>query len=285
MTGTDETSAAAYAAWTEHRFFAYRGCAPDPDNPKRAAGDSSLSLDAWHGPDRDGAEPQKERRARVEAALEVCVSCPVMVQCGAYVMAEISEGRMVEPHGIRGGRTAKEWREAFDRRRREVAAAAPDRLLHTSQKEAVLLALAMCPDGGAESVAVAAGVDVRTANWQRSRWVTLLCLEKGRATRVELLAEAVRRGLVDASVVVAGDASVPAVPPPGVLTAPVPVSAPAPGPVSRPRRRRASSPAAGAAPVPAAVGAPVQLTLDDALEHSASVTALFPAAPALGAAA
>ncbi|WP_399559422.1 hypothetical protein [Streptomyces chartreusis] len=285
MTGTDESSAAAYVAWTEHRHYRYRGCAPDPDNPKRAAGNPQLSLDAWHGPDRDGAEPQKERRARVEAAMEVCLSCPVMVQCGRYVMAEIGEGRMVEPHGIRGGRTAKEWREAFDRRRHEVAAAAPDRLLHTSQKEAVLLALAMCPDGGAESVAAAAGVDVRTANWQRSRWVTLLCLEKGRATRSELLAEAVRRGALDASVVVAGDGAVPAVPPPTAAAAAVPASAAEVGPASRPRqrRRRASSPAAGPAPVPA-VGAPVQLTLDDALEP-APVTALFPAAPVLGAAA
>ncbi|WTA33822.1 hypothetical protein OIA45_48945 (plasmid) [Streptomyces chartreusis] len=223
------------------------------------------------------------------------MSCPVMVQCGRYVMAEIGEGRMVEPHGIRGGRTAKEWREAFDRRRHEVAAAAPDRLLHTSQKEAVLLALAMCPDGGAESVAAAAGVDVRTANWQRSRWVTLLCLAKGRATRSELLAEAVRRGLLDVSVVVVGDGAVPAVPPPNAVptaAAPGPAAAAAtapasgPGAASRPRRRRrrASSTAARPAPASAAVGAPVQLTLDDALEP-APVTALFPAAPALGAAA
>jgi len=93
--------------------------------------------------------------------------------------------------------------------------AAPDRLVRTPQKSAVLLALAMCTD--ASEVAAAAGVDVRTANWQRSRLVTQLNLCKETATRGELLAEAVRRGLLDGGLVVADDGTVPAVPPPGAV--------------------------------------------------------------------
>jgi hypothetical protein len=36
MTGTSRQT--SYEAWTEHRHFKYRGCAPDPDHPGRAVG-------------------------------------------------------------------------------------------------------------------------------------------------------------------------------------------------------------------------------------------------------
>jgi hypothetical protein len=202
-------------AWEEHPYFRYRGCAPDVDEPGQAAGDVSLSLDAWHGEDRDGSEPQREREARQAAAVEVCLNCPVMVACDAYASSVVVEGgkaRLAEPDGIWGGRLALERHRAFIRRRHEVAAQAPVRQMRTPQRLRVLEALAQHVD--AEQVAQAAGVDVRTANWQRSRLVTQLNLDKGTATRAQLLEAAVDQGLLDGSVVVADDGTVPAVPPP-----------------------------------------------------------------------
>lgn len=216
MTGTTQISSVkALHMFTEHPRFKYRQCAPDVDDPSRAAGDTRLSRNAWIVEDRDGVEPKKEREAREAATIDVCVSCPVMVLCDAYANSVRADGRLAEPAGIWGGRTARERREAFGERRHEVARAAPDRLVQTDQKRDVLLALAMCADGDAVSVAAAAGVPVRTANWQRSRLVTQFNLSKASATRAELLAVAVRRGLLDASVVVADDGSVPAWSPAG----------------------------------------------------------------------
>ncbi|MET8571817.1 hypothetical protein [Streptomyces sp. NPDC004783] len=205
----------ALQVWVEHPYYRYRGCAPDVDVPGRAAGDTALSLDAWHGSDRDGSEPQREREARQVAAVEVCLSCPVMVQCDAYansVVVEDGKPRLAEPEGIWGARTALERHRAFIKRRHEVAVPAPAEQLKTPQKLRVLEALAV--HVSPEAVAEAAGVDVRTANWQRSRLVTQLNLDKGTATRRELLAAAVERGLLDAAVVVGDDGRVPAVPPP-----------------------------------------------------------------------
>lgn len=215
MTGTAGkpiSTAAALEAWRTHRFFKYRGCAPDPSNPRVLAARPDLSVNTHVPADRDGAEPQKERVAREDAAVELCLGCPVMVLCDAYANSITPEGKLAQPDGVWGGRLARERREAFEQSRHQVVAAAPDAQLRTPQKLALLLALAMCPDGDAESVAVAAGVDVRTANWQRSRLVKQLNLEKGKATRAELLAEAVRRGLLDVSLVVEDDGRVPAVP-------------------------------------------------------------------------
>lgn len=209
------SSRALRQAWEEHPHFRYRGCAEDVDVPGRAAGDVSLSLDAWHGDDRDGSEPQREREARQQAAVEVCLGCPVMVACDAYassVVVEHGQARLAEPAGIWGGRLALERHRAFIRRRHEVASAAPVRAVKTPQRLRVLEALAA--HAGAEAVAEAAGVDVRTANWQRSRLVTQLNLDKESATRRELLAAAVERGLLDADTVVGDDGLVPAVPPP-----------------------------------------------------------------------
>ena len=258
-------SKALKKAWVEHPHFRYRGCAPDVDMPGRAAGDTSLSLDAWHGEDRDGSEPQRERLAREAAAVEVCVGCPVMVACDAYASSVVSEGgkaRLAEPDGIWGGRLALERHRAFIKRRHEIAVPAPKRLMQTPQKLRVLEALAVHVTP--EAVAQAAAVDVRTANWQRSRHVTQLNLDKESATRAQLLAAAVERGLLDASVVVADDGSVPAVPPPSsakpsdselaeptqleLWSGALPPAAPAPRPV-RVRRPRPVRPVAPVVPL------------------------------------
>lgn len=212
----------AYEAWTEHRFFKYRGCAPDPENPGLAVGGPvvggpGLPLDAWVGDDRDGAEPQDVREARKAAAIEVCLNCPVMVQCDAYANTVGLDGKLLEPNGIRGGRTALERHRALVKARAEqgtpvaVPAPAPNRMLETPQKQAVLRALAVCW----EPVAVMERADlpdVRTANWQRSQVRKLLGLPKD-ATRMRLLEVAQERGLLDGIVVVPDDGTVRAVPP------------------------------------------------------------------------
>ncbi|MDX2800172.1 WhiB family transcriptional regulator [Streptomyces scabiei] len=274
MTGTDPQ--AAYRAWTEHPFYRYRGCAPDPDNPHRAQGDTTLSLDAWHGPDTDGGEGGKVRRTREEAAKRVCRGCPVREWCDAYASSVVGKGetaRLAEPRGVWGGRTALERHRQFIDHRHEVAAAAPTEHLQTDQKQNVLQALAVHTDPWA--VAHAAGVDWRTASWQRSRLVTQFSLDRAHATRRELLRVAVERGLLDARVVVGDDGSVPAVP------APLPRVR---GRAARGGRARVRS---------ASLGWASQLSFDDALEPgeprapappvlaARSVVALYPSAVCL----
>jgi hypothetical protein len=247
-------SIALRQAWEEHPRYRYRGCAPDVDEPLRAAGNLDLTLDAWSGVDREGSEPQKEREARQAAAIDVCFGCAVMVQCAAYANSITADGKLAEPDGIWGGETA------LTRHKRLIAArhaapAAPDRRFATPQKRAVLEAFATVWDP--YEVAAAAGVDVRTANWQRSNLTTLLGLPRT-ASRGQLLAAAAERGLLEDVVVVADDGSVPAVPPPTRMpTPPEPVTEttvepaatgaravlPEPGPyeptrVPRPRRDR-----------------------------------------------
>lgn len=208
---------AAYVAWTEHRFYRYRGCAPDPDEPGLAAGcvegedgkPVRVPLDAWLGPDVDGGEVQKEREARVEAAKEVCLNCPVMVQCDAYASLVIPEKETKE-NEVRAGRTMKERKALVRARKRRAPKPAPESQLRTPQKLAVLRALAV--SGDVYQVAIESGMDVRKANWQRARLTTGLGL-KASASRMELLSAAVERGLLDRALVVADDGSVPAVPP------------------------------------------------------------------------
>lgn len=200
-------------AWEDHPHYRYRGCAPDADDPRRMAGDPRLPLGAHHAPDVDGGEGQAARVAREAAAVEVCLGCPVMVACDAYASSVTRDGKLAEPDGVWGGRTALERHRAFIARRHEVAApvAAVDSGAWTEQRLRVLRALA----GHAEAAAVAAaaGVDVRTANWQRSRLVTLLRLSRS-ASRREVLAAAVGLGLLERSAVVRDDGTVPAIPPP-----------------------------------------------------------------------
>ena len=177
MTGTEPISSAkAFEVFTDHPRFKYRGCAPDVDDPTRAAGDVGLSRNAWITDDRDGAEPQREREAREAAAIDVCVSCPVMVLCDQYANSVRPDGRLAEPRWIWGGRTARERTRSFERREKpaRVARALPVERLETPQKLAVLRALAMCWDPFEGAVA---------------------------------------RGLVDASLVVRDGGRVPAVPP------------------------------------------------------------------------
>lgn len=280
-------SIALRKAWEEHPRYRYRGCAPDPDDPRRAAGNLDLTLDDWSGSDRDGGEPQKEREARQAAAVDVCFGCAVMVQCDAYASSVVwvnGVPRVAEPEGVWGGRTALERHRMLIRSCPETKAA-PDRRFQTVQKQAVLRALAGCWDPF--EVAAAAGMDVRTANWQRSSLVRLLGLPKD-VTRMRALAVARERGLLEGVDVVEDDGSVPAVPPPTPTKAPARVEPTQlvlwdrDGQVDEPdtvrppvrvrRRSRAGRVVSG-------------LTLDDALTPAASVQSVFPSHVALEAAA
>jgi hypothetical protein len=203
-------SIALRKAWEEHPRYRYRGCAPDVDEPLRAAGNLELTLDAWSGVDREGSEPQKEREARQAAAIDVCFGCAVMVQCAAYANSITADGRLAEPDGIWGGETALARHKALIAAR-HAAPAAPDRRFETPQKRAILRALAVCW-GPAEVAQAAELPDVRTANWQRSSLVRLLGLPKD-ASRMQVLEAARVRGLLDGVEVVPDDGSVPAIPP------------------------------------------------------------------------
>src|ERR1044072_5405779 len=198
MTGTNDVRAAR-AAFLEHRFHKYRGCAPDPLNPRVLAARPDLPVDTHHAADRDGAEPQAVRVAREKAAIELCLACPVMVECAAYANSVTPEGRLAEPAGVWGGRRALERHRAFIQGRQECPAGArggggADARFQTVQKQAVLKAFAACWDP--YEVARVAGVDVRTANWQRSNLTTLLGLPHT-ASRAEFLAAAAERGRPD----------------------------------------------------------------------------------------
>lgn len=210
IVGEGVSSEQARTAWVENRFFKYRGCAPDADDPSRMAGNPSLPVGAHHALDAWVSESPAERKAREAAAIEVCLNCPVMVLCDQYASSIRPDGKLAEPDGVWGGRRALERHKALIKAR-HAAPAAPERRFHTAQKQAVLKAFASCWDP--YEVAEAAGVDVRTANWQRSSLTTLLGLPRT-ASRAQLLAAAEERGLLDGVAVVADDGSVPAVPPP-----------------------------------------------------------------------
>ena len=219
-----KSSELLYEEWVDHPHYRYRGCAPDADDPTRMAGNPELPLGAHHGPDSFEVEKQIERREREAAAIEVCVGCPVMVACDLYASSVRPDGKLAEPDGVWGGRLALERHRALIARR-VAAPAAADRRFQTAQKRAVLQALAVCWDPfevAAEAsrllaswgeVGEAAEMDVRKANWQRSSLVRLLGLPKDVA-RMEALAVAQERGLLEGVTVVEDDGSVPAVPPP-----------------------------------------------------------------------
>jgi hypothetical protein len=263
-------------AWLDHPYFRYRGCAPDPDDPMRMAGNPDLHVGAHHGPDAFVPEGQRERRAREDAAIEVCVSCPVMVACDAYASSVTADGRLAEPDGVWGGRRALDRHKALIKAR-HAAVPAPDRVFQTEQKRAVLRALARCWEPF--EVAAAAGVDVRTANWQRSSLVRLLGLPKG-ASRMRALAAARERGLLEGVELVPDDGSVPAVPPPTPVKAPAaaPVAGSVAGVVSVSARRAAGVAVLSGRRARRRVQVmPGQLSLDDALAAPAAAVALFPA--------
>lgn len=224
----------AREALTDHRFYKYRGCAPDSARPDRAAGNPDLSVDAWFPPDRNGGEDQAERTAREDATIEVCLACPVMVLCDAWASQVDDDGKLAEPHGVAGGRRSLERHQALVKARTQaqqavwllVALVAAGRVAElvllsravqgeavversaleecrSEQKQAVLRGLAASSDE--DEVARLAGLDTRTANWHRSKLCQALGLDRESATRMELLRAARRRGLLPDGLVLVPD--------------------------------------------------------------------------------
>ncbi|MGW7398106.1 hypothetical protein ACWGH7_16595 [Streptomyces cyaneofuscatus] len=198
---------AARQRLVDDRHYKYRGCAPDPDMPGMCAGDPDVPLDAWGPYTDDGAEAQKTRLDRERSAIDICKRCPVLALCRAYANTTVVEvdgnGRqvehLVEPEGVMGGELALTRHRALVKRKVAEAPAilTPVRDLadaRTPQKTAVLRALAAEVADG--RVARRAGMDLRTCNWHRSALCSLLSLDKETATRDDLLAAAVLRGLL-----------------------------------------------------------------------------------------
>jgi len=202
---------AALAALTEHPHYAYRGCAPDVDDPRRAAGNPDLSVDAWTARTEDGGEPQRVREAREALAVDTCMGCAVWAACRTYGNTVDADGRLVEPHGILGGETALERHKTLIKAKQDaLPAPAPDRFFTSEQIRSLLVALEKrSTPADIERVAL---MDQRTANWQRSRLTTKLGLPKT-ATRNEVLKAALERGLVAEHRVRFDDGSVPAIAP------------------------------------------------------------------------
>ncbi|WP_051766055.1 WhiB family transcriptional regulator [Streptomyces sp. NRRL F-5135] len=211
---------AAHQALTEHPLYRYRGCQPDVDNPRMAAGDPDVPVDAWGPWTGDGAEPQADRYARERAAKSVCGFCPVREACRIYANTETADGMLAEPEGVWGGELALERHRALIQRRKAALDAGrpvpvvevrrPERdlaMCRTVQKQAVLRSLARETDE--ELVAYRAGMDVRTANWNRSALCKLLGVDRETATREDLLDAARRHGVLPRGVRVRPDGAWP----------------------------------------------------------------------------
>ncbi|MFE7780299.1 WhiB family transcriptional regulator [Streptomyces nigrescens] len=205
----------AYFTLMDHRYYRYRGCAADPDQPTQAQGDVSVPVNAWLPYTDDGGELPSVRNARQAAAQTVCGACPVLAQCRAYALSVDGDGRLAEPEGVWGGMLPLERHRDLVARRtaatpvEATAAIDPRRLeeCRTDQKQAVLRSLAQHVDE--ELVAYGASMDVRTANWHRSLLCGLLGLDKEKATRQQLLDAARTLGVLPAGVRVVPDGDVP----------------------------------------------------------------------------
>ncbi|MFD9721039.1 WhiB family transcriptional regulator [Streptomyces sp. NPDC059076] len=197
------TPSQAHKAFTGHRHYPYRGCAPDTDQPQRAAGDLSLSVDAWSPYNEETPETQAARHARERATRAVCSHCPVQLACATYANtttldAENGTERLTEPEGMWGGQTALERHRALIARRTDASYVSERALVEarTPQKLALLHALAV--ELYDDRVAHRAGIDLRAANWQRSALCGLLGLDKETATRDDLLVAAIHHQLLPA---------------------------------------------------------------------------------------
>lgn len=244
---------------TEHRHYAYRGCAPDPDKPRYAAADDRLPLDAWGGSTVDGGLPAAARVAHQKRALDICHRCPVLDACRTYATSELPGGGLAEPEGIQGGMKPLERHREYIARRTAAGIALEPRIAEakTPTRLAVLRALAVETD--AELVAYKAGMDLRAANWHRSALCSIFGLDKESASREELLAMAKVYGVLPARARVVPDGPWPVVAAPNtdgtrqrriapgrpeqtVISGLLPQPAPAPTPTAAGRRRRAVQP-------------------------------------------
>ncbi|MFC9736125.1 WhiB family transcriptional regulator [Streptomyces hydrogenans] len=238
---------------TEHRHYAYRGCAPDPDKPRYAAADDLLPLDAWGGSTVDGGLPAAARVAHQKRAMNICRRCPVLDACRAYATSELPGGGIAEPDGIQGGMTRLERYRQYIERAGRIPAGPRIAEAKTPTRLAVLRALAVETD--AELVAYKAGMNLRAANWHRSALCSIFGLDKESASREELLVMAKAYGVLPARTRVVPDGPWPVVAAPNtdgtrqrriapgrpeqtVIPNLLPQPAPEPAPAAPVRRRR-----------------------------------------------
>ncbi|MFD3336082.1 hypothetical protein ACFWV1_26060 [Streptomyces sp. NPDC058700] len=191
----------AYRALTDHRHYAYRGCAPDPDQPTQSAADPDVPLDAWGISTVDGGQEQAERMGHQRLAIDICGRCPVLDACRTYANLEIPGGGLVEPDGIWGGQRSLERHRALIARRAAqpiLTEPAPVSIAEARSEKKLAVLQALARETDAELVAYKAGMDLRTANWHRAALCTLLGLDKETASRTDLLQAAQRHGLLSA---------------------------------------------------------------------------------------
>lgn len=181
-----------------HRWWRYRACAPAAVDPGVCAVDEATPTTVFEAPDSDIPEAHHVRTAREAAAVAVCRQCPILRECRAYALGPEGADRPREMTGVWGGLTGVQRRRM--RGRRTAAQAQVPVVECTGARLAVLEALA--EHRGAVAVARAAGMEESTANWHRSKLVTMLGLDPVSASRGQLLAAAVERGLISAAVVV-----------------------------------------------------------------------------------
>ncbi|MFJ2279189.1 hypothetical protein ACIOEZ_34135 [Streptomyces sp. NPDC087866] len=292
----------------DHKYYRYRGCAPDPDRRgmATAGGLAGVSLDVWGPYTGDGAEEQKTRLDRERLAQYICHRCPVLAACRTYANSTVVDAdgveHLVEPEGVMGGEKALSRHRALIARRHDAtvststagegaASVEPAPVVRdlknarTAQKLAVLYALARETDP--DAVAYRAGMDVRTANWHRSALTDLLGLDREQATRDQLLTAAKEAGLIRRSTRVRDGGRWPVAAAPttdGVRQRRIAPGAPTqlllPGTETLPRSLRvlAGPPVPERVPVPRprAAAGPVQLELPLGLPAAAR-----PATPAL----
>lgn len=203
----------AYQALRGHRHHAYRGCAPDPDQPTQSAADPTVPLDAWGSITEDDVSAT-ERTALRKAAVAICERCPVLDACRTYANLELPGlGGLVEPDGVWGGQPALDRHRALIARR-TAGAALPDTQTPVTEDQLpdearstkrLQLLRALARDTDPELVAYRAGMDLRTANWQRAVLCTLLGFDKETASRQQLLEHAQTLRLLPASVRIVPD--------------------------------------------------------------------------------
>lgn len=198
-------------AWNElraHRWYPYRACAPSETDPALCAVDDTTPINVFLSPD---VESQADRPVRERRAKAVCARCPIAAACAEYAIGTPETG-LREPDHIWGGLTGLE-RERLHRDRVNTEPG-DEPSVHTSQRDAILLALAAHTNP--EQVAAAAGMDVRTANWQRSRLVTMFHLDPATTSRTQLLDTAIQQGILAPGTVVVPDGPLPVAAIPGM---------------------------------------------------------------------
>jgi hypothetical protein len=183
---------AAWRALAAHRWWNYRACAPSPSNPKTSRTDPTVPLTAWQTPDR---ETQPERRAREEQATSLCGRCPMREQCLAYALGD--QAGPYEQWDIWGGMTARQRTDLTKTRRRHAAGLEVLAAADTATALDHLVLRALAAHRSPQQVAATTGLTAARANWHRARLVTLLHLDPGTTTRMQLLYAARRTTLLD----------------------------------------------------------------------------------------